>query len=412
MEELYNGQNTVKLSKNLKRLKMLVFLDIPFLTDGEKHYSKSTDVEFFKFFAPFFARVTICGPTKIILDEDKLINLRIVENYKLNFVELPFWDSYLSFIKNFPFIFIPLLVRFISLVKSNQIVWIRLHSIAGIFLFIISKLFRKDVILFIAGNVKEVWKYNPKYLGYKIYITKLMVELLDMISKFMIKNSLVTFVAGEELLEYYSEFPNVYFAIDSIIEEEDIYYRKDLKLGETLNLIYIGSFIPIKGVEYLIYAIKKLIRSYNIKLKLIGTGPLEDKLRSMIEKLNLSESVFFLGYINSEEKLLEILKESDIIVIPSLYESFGRVILEAWASGVAIVATDVGGIKYLIKDGLNGLLIKPKSVDEIEGAIGRIISDKELRRKIIEEGYRSLSKFLVNKQVENIISKIITKLCN
>ncbi len=391
-------------------MKMLVFLDVPFQSDGERHFTQFADPQFFKYLVCHFDKIVICAPTQKVKKQYKLGNFIILEELGLDSFELPFWSNTTEFVRRLPLIFSSLLRRFRMAIKDSDIIWIRMPSIAGIFLFLIAKLFYKPVILFIAGHIKEAWKGNPKYLGYKKVFVSFISDILDRITRILIQGSFITFVVGQELKNHYGKAsPKVFFAIDSLVSEKDIFVRKDTCLKTPINLLFVGKFVPVKGIKYLLKAFKNLNRRYDMNLILVGSGPLENELYSQIEKFGIRNKVKFLGYIPGRKELFKVYRRADILIIPSLHESFGRVILEAWASGVPIIATRVGGIRYLIDDQVNGLLINPMSSSEIAESVKKIIDDPELRERLIKNGYQSILQYTTEIQVKKIVKLINTK---
>ncbi len=96
--------------RKLKELKMFVFLDLPFLSLDKNVYYKFLDPYWFKYLAPNFSCITICGPTRIVGNSKIDINkYRIIEGINLNFYGLPYWDGFIDFLKKFILIFIPLI---------------------------------------------------------------------------------------------------------------------------------------------------------------------------------------------------------------------------------------------------------------------------------------------------------------
>ena len=93
---------------------------------------------------------------------------------------------------------------------------------------------------------------------------------------------------------------------------------------------------------------------------------------------------------------------ADVFVLPSLSEGIPRVILEAWALGVPVVATKVGGIPYLIRNGENGILVPPCSPDALSKAIEKIIDNKTLRKKLIKGGYHSVKEYTIERQIHKL----------
>lgn len=170
------------------------------------------------------------------------------------------------------------------------------------------------------------------------------------------------------------------------------FIKREKRKKEKFNILFLGRFVEKKGIKYLLYALKKVINVYNnVNLNLGGTGPLEKELKNLVKELNLENYVNFLGWVE-RERIPEILKESDLLVVPSIITKEGdtegvpTVILEAMGAGVPVIASDVGGIRDVIKNGVNGLLVPPEEIDTLKDAIITLIENEELRGKIIKEG--------------------------
>lgn len=155
-----------------------------------------------------------------------------------------------------------------------------------------------------------------------------------------------------------------------------------------LTFLFIGELTEIKGIDILLEAFKIASdRSTNLFLKIIGDGPMRAYCEKFIadNKLNIKLS----GRLN-HEKTLEEISLSDIIILPSRTESYGRVILEAFEFEKAVIASRVGGIPQLIKDGENGILVKPSDTKELADAMLILSKDSILREKLGKNGRRSL----------------------
>lgn len=132
-----------------------------------------------------------------------------------------------------------------------------------------------------------------------------------------------------------------------------------------------------KGQKYLLQAFRKLQAEFpTIHLMIVGTGPAEKELK---EKYGDIPNVHFLGW---REDIPQILKASDIFVLPSLREAFGLVILEAMASGVIAVATDNGGTTDIIEHGKSGYLIPPANSERLVEIIRTILTNPNQKRDI------------------------------
>jgi glycosyltransferase involved in cell wall biosynthesis len=109
----------------------------------------------------------------------------------------------------------------------------------------------------------------------------------------------------------------------------------------------------------------------------------------MCEKLKINDSVEFLGFQRDVDRIM---KSSKVFVLPSYYEGFGIVLLEAMKNMVPIVATNVGGIPEIITDGNEGILIPKANSEILAKSINRVLEDEKLRSKLIQNAYRKVQK--------------------
>lgn len=156
--------------------------------------------------------------------------------------------------------------------------------------------------------------------------------------------------------------------------------RAEFGIGENeLVLIAAGRLIPQKSPDLLLSAFKTIHESLpSTRLLMLGTGELHDSLVAMSKKLGLKESVTFAGY---REDVAECLAASDIFVSSSVKEGFSNVLLEALASGLPAVVTDVGGNREALRDGREGFLCSP-SAENLAERVLTILRDVELRQRM------------------------------
>jgi glycosyltransferase involved in cell wall biosynthesis len=152
------------------------------------------------------------------------------------------------------------------------------------------------------------------------------------------------------------------------------------KLGfaqEDIVLIMVARFHSGKGHRVLLEAMRDLLRSHTtLKLICLGEGELEEEVRGVCEKLRLGESIRLVG---QHPNVPEWLAASDINVLPSFYEGLPLTVLEAMASGLPTVATNVGGIPEAIEHGVNGLLVPPGDAKCLAQAIAVLVGDVQKR---------------------------------
>lgn len=154
----------------------------------------------------------------------------------------------------------------------------------------------------------------------------------------------------------------------------------------------IGQLNERKGVSYLIEAMPKIIEKVpEARLEIIGEGVERARLVSITRKLKLEKQVKLLGRKTDVDKYL---KEWDILAVPSLNEPFGIVALEGFSAGIPVIASSVGGLKDIIKDGENGKLIKPADSEAIAEAVTGVLTDNRKYEKYAKNGLKRAKEFL------------------
>jgi glycosyltransferase involved in cell wall biosynthesis len=153
--------------------------------------------------------------------------------------------------------------------------------------------------------------------------------------------------------------------------------REELCAEQSKVVLFVGTFSLHKGVKYLIGAMPQIVRQHpDVKLVLVGSGPLETRLRELVQRLGVTESVVFVGR-RSHDQMPQVVAAADVLVLPSLNEGLPRVILEAMATGLPVVATSVGGIPELVADGRTGLLVRPADEGALADAVCRVLADPD-----------------------------------
>lgn len=148
------------------------------------------------------------------------------------------------------------------------------------------------------------------------------------------------------------------------------------------KILYLSRWSERKGIQFLKEAIPKILRKTNVHF--IFAGPNQDNINIP------SKNCTFLGYID-EKKIPTLFALSDIFILPSLYENFPISMLEAMASGTVVIGTKVGGVPEMIKHNDTGILINPKSSNEIVKSI-TYLSENEAVRNSLSDNARSAVK--------------------
>jgi len=165
-------------------------------------------------------------------------------------------------------------------------------------------------------------------------------------------------------------------------------YRAEIKrkigLGEGPVAGIVARLSEEKGHIYLIEAIKKAAEQIpNVQLLIVGEGRMKEKLLNLTKGLGLEKRIFFLPSVLNTQ---EVLSAMDVFVLPSLKEGLGFSLIEAMACSLAVIGSDIGGIRSLIKDRYNGLLVKPADSQGLANAILELLNDSARRKTLGENG--------------------------
>ena len=157
---------------------------------------------------------------------------------------------------------------------------------------------------------------------------------------------------------------------------------------EQLLLVFAGRLIGAKGVPDLIQACS-LLPSLRYHLTIIGSGPMQPYLVSLVSQLNLTANVHFLGPL-SHQDTISILKSADICINPSFNEGLPTILLEAGLANCAIIATDVGGTAEIVRHQFSALLYQPRDYRALSNALSSLLNDASLRGYLSSNARRSI----------------------
>jgi len=171
--------------------------------------------------------------------------------------------------------------------------------------------------------------------------------------------------------------------------------------SKIIRLLFVGRLSPHKGLKYLFDALKKMDDKIKYQLTLIGDGEIRSELEEYVRQSNLSSMVTFAGSQLNVEKYY---KESDIFILPSISEGLSNSLLEAMASGLAVIAAKVSGTEDVIEDGINGILVESKNSAQIASAIVNLSESESLRIKLGENARETVLK---NFSIDSVAEKYI-----
>lgn len=186
--------------------------------------------------------------------------------------------------------------------------------------------------------------------------------------------------------------------------------------AEDCMLLFVGRIEPLKGVATLLKALAVLREQHPVKgrevcLAIIGgEADVDDallsaemaRLQALCEQLGLSDQVEFLGK-QPQDELPYYYAAAEIVVVPSHYESFGMVALEAMACGTPVVASQVGGLAYLVKDGVTGYHVPSQDPQALAARLAALLNDPALHKQMSEQAVEYAQEYTWEKVTRQIV---------
>jgi D-inositol-3-phosphate glycosyltransferase len=193
--------------------------------------------------------------------------------------------------------------------------------------------------------------------------------------------------------------------------------RKFLGLSKRKFVLFVGRIDAIKGIDLLIRAIdclveKSCLGKHDIGLIIVGGDKDADprietqemeRLRKMVSRLNLEEEVAFWG-AQRQDLLPFFYSAAEAIILPSRYESFGMVALEAMGCGTPVIASRVGGLQFTVEDGRTGFLFPEGNWRDLAERIREVIVSRKLKKKLGQAALRRAKKFSWTKVAKEVLS--------
>jgi len=226
------------------------------------------------------------------------------------------------------------------------------------------------------------------------------------LNKFARRKYKFTILVNEKLSKIPQKFKIPYKIIQPGIKLELYKPDKSKKRNDKgfLAIGFLGRITKEKGVFELLNAFYLLNKNHeNIKLKFAGNGKAEKLLRKKVRELGLGHNVSFYGEVTNPSWFY---KQIDIFILPSYTEGLPITILEAMASGVLIIASNVGGISEVIENNVNGILLEKVEPEQIAKIVDNIIKTPDLLKKISKNALNVSSRYNVSTTVHSFFQVI------
>ena len=273
----------------------------------------------------------------------------------------------------------------------------------------VARVLRKRVWLYVVGDVKEVTRNTHKLTSFRRTMRQCAASLEWAATRFIARREPV-FCLGSQLKAKLESVGvrRVTPAMTSLISRAMI-TEPDPSLPRRIKIVTVGRLSREKGIEFAIRSIADLVQRYEYSLEytIVGDGPIRSGLESEIAELEAGSFIRILGRVDHAKLHEKIYRNHNVLLVPSLSEGIPKVILEGMAAGLAIVASNVGGIPDLLGDGKRGWLVSPGSVDSLVGALQECFTDRTDRGMRLVNAHKFVTEHTLEKEVERVESSLM-----
>jgi glycosyltransferase involved in cell wall biosynthesis len=189
-------------------------------------------------------------------------------------------------------------------------------------------------------------------------------------------------------------------------------FRRNFALPEEKIVLFVGRLVYEKGIHVLINAVPKILEKVNAKFVIVGSGYMKESLSEIVKKMGLSHKVLFTGFLD-DETLRKLQKCADVSVVPSLFEPFGIVALEAMAAKSPVVVSDSGGLSEIVEHDVTGVKVYPNNSDSLTWGVTRVLLDEKYANWLKENAYKKVKENFswekISRQTKNVYSTVLNE---
>jgi glycosyltransferase involved in cell wall biosynthesis len=166
-------------------------------------------------------------------------------------------------------------------------------------------------------------------------------------------------------------------------------FRSKFALPEEKIVLFVGRLVHEKGVHVFVNAVSKVLEKVNAKFIIVGNGYMKEQLSNIVKNVGHGHKVMFTGFVD-DETLRRLQKCADVSVVPSLFEPFGIVALEAMAAKSPVVVSDTGGLSEIVEHDVTGVKVYPDNPDSLAWGITKVLLDEAYANLIKTSAYKKV----------------------
>jgi len=187
-------------------------------------------------------------------------------------------------------------------------------------------------------------------------------------------------------------------------------FRSKFALPEEKIVLFVGRLVYEKGVHVLVSSVPKVLGKVDAKFVIVGNGYMKEQLLNIVKSMGVANKVMFTGFID-DETLRKLQSCADVSVVPSLFEPFGIVALEAMAAKSPVVVSDTGGLSEIVEHDVTGVKVYPENPDSLAWGITKVLLDESYANWIRSNAYKKIQEKYnwgkIAQQTQNVYEAIL-----
>jgi glycosyltransferase involved in cell wall biosynthesis len=197
------------------------------------------------------------------------------------------------------------------------------------------------------------------------------------------------------------------------IQNEDLSpFRSKFALPSEEIVLFVGRLVYEKGVQVLVNAIPKVLDKIDAKFVIVGNGYMKEQLSGLVKNLGISQKVLFTGFVD-DDTLRRLQTCANVSVVPSLFEPFGIVALEAMAARSPVVVSGTGGLAEIVDHDVDGVKVYTGNPDSLAWGVTRVLTDEKNADRLRDNAYKKIQEkynwVRIAQQTEDIYTTVLTE---